>query len=56
MTIDYKREVEKIISMMFDAEVVECQGCGYPTYVRWDRRYNGYLGFCSRCDSVWRES
>lgn len=33
-----------------------CINCGYPAYKKWDKKYNGYLGFCTRCDAQWRES
>ena len=34
----------------------ECINCGHPAYRRWEKRYNGYIGFCTHCDSNWRES
>ena len=33
-----------------------CVLCGHPAYKRWDKKYNGYLGFCTECDYNWRES
>jgi hypothetical protein len=34
----------------------ECLMCGLPAYVRYDKKYKGLIGFCTRCDSMWRES
>ena len=34
----------------------ECLLCGHPSYKRWDKSYNGYIGFCTECDYNWRES
>ncbi len=34
----------------------ECLSCGMPAYKRWEHRYNGYVGFCPRCDIMWAES
>lgn len=34
----------------------QCLECGMPAYKRWEKSYNGYVGFCSRCNSIWRES
>jgi len=33
-----------------------CLICGHPAYRRWDKKYSGYIGFCTECDSNWRES
>lgn len=33
-----------------------CINCGYPAYRRWDKRYNGFRGFCTRCGADWPES
>jgi len=52
-----KDEYKKILNEMFDGiRNVVCWSCGGLIYVRFDKRYNGYIGFCPNCDSVWRES
>lgn len=33
-----------------------CMNCGNPAYRMWDKRYEGYRGFCTSCDSNWPES
>ena len=33
-----------------------CLNCGSPAYRTWDKRYNGYRGFCTTCNSNWAES
>lgn len=33
-----------------------CMNCGMPAYKRWEKRYNGYVGFCTRCNVTWAES
>jgi len=33
-----------------------CLSCKSPAYKRWDKRYNGFIGFCTVCDDNWRES
>ncbi len=33
-----------------------CIHCGYPSYKKWEKRYNGYRGFCTRCECDWPES
>jgi len=33
-----------------------CMICGFPCYQRWEKRYNGYRGFCTQCGSDWAES
>lgn len=33
-----------------------CIICGHPAYKRWEKRYNGYRGFCTNCNSDWAES
>jgi len=33
-----------------------CMICGYPAYKRWDKRCQGYRGFCTRCGIDWPES
>lgn len=34
----------------------QCENCGNPAYKRWDKTYSGYVGFCTYCDTNWRES
>lgn len=34
----------------------QCMNCGLPAYKRWDKRYAGYRGFCTRCGADWAES
>ncbi len=33
-----------------------CIHCGGPAHQRWEKRYNGYIGFCTACDCTWPES
>ena len=33
-----------------------CMHCGMPVYQRYDKQYNGYLGFCTTCEATWAES
>lgn len=33
-----------------------CIHCGMPAYKRWEKRYNGFIGFCTTCDVTWAES
>lgn len=52
-----EKETKHVINMMFDG-ITEftCLECGEDAYIRLDRRYKGYIGFCPKCDVSWRES
>jgi hypothetical protein len=33
-----------------------CENCGYGTIVKFCKKYNGYIGKCTACNTNWRES
>jgi len=52
-----KKYIKEVINLMFDGiDNVPCLNCEEPTYIRYDRKYKGLVGSCTKCDISWRES
>lgn len=46
-----------MINIMFDGiDELICAVCNGVAYIRFDKRYNGMLGFCPTCQDQWKES
>jgi hypothetical protein len=42
---------------MKNLEIISCNTCEENSaQVMWDDRYNGFRGFCSKCEGNWPES
>jgi hypothetical protein len=51
-----KWKLYKYWGKFHEEEDNSCMHCGRPAYRRYEKRYNGYVGFCTYCDVTWPES
>lgn len=52
-----KEEAKLALNIMFDGiNVFTCLVCNGIAYIRYEKLYNGFMGFCPTCEDQWRES
>ncbi|MFQ5969101.1 MAG: hypothetical protein ACE5J2_01210 [Nitrososphaerales archaeon] len=51
-----RQEWLKMASKIGGSSTSVCTNCKSSIMIRWEPTYNGYRGYCPRCNSDWPES
>lgn len=47
---------DKGFFLIEEEQIDLCMSCGEPCFIKFCKKYNGYIGKCAACDISWRES